>query len=95
MRFSTIVASLTALVAGVSALDKPLDIKVEKAVDCTRKTVEGELRTIEVYLLDNTNIQLGDKVDVHYRGTLEADGKLQTQSFLISNQLYQLQDLTV
>ncbi|KAH9822915.1 FK506-binding protein 2 [Teratosphaeria destructans] len=56
MRLTTITAALAMLWAGASALEKPLDIQVEKAVECSRKT------------------QRGDKVDVHYRGTLEKDG---------------------
>ncbi|KAF2771023.1 FK506-binding protein 2 precursor [Teratosphaeria nubilosa] len=56
MRFTSITAALALLWAGASALEKPLDIQVEKAVECSRKTKRG------------------DKVDVHYRGTLEKDG---------------------
>ncbi|KAJ9627161.1 Peptidyl-prolyl cis-trans isomerase fpr2 [Taxawa tesnikishii (nom. ined.)] len=56
MRFAGITAALALLATAVTALDKPLDIKVDKAVDCKRKT------------------QRGDKVDVHYRGTLASDG---------------------
>ena len=38
---STAVALLAAAATTVSALDKPLDIKVTKAVDCDRKTKTG------------------------------------------------------
>lgn len=50
--------SLLALIfaSAVLALDKPLNIEVVEAKECSRKT------------------QRGDKVDVHYRGTLESDG---------------------
>ncbi|KAK5172101.1 Peptidyl-prolyl cis-trans isomerase fpr2 [Saxophila tyrrhenica] len=56
MRFSSVIAGVGLLLTGAAALDKPLDIQVEKAVECSRKT------------------KTGDKVDVHYRGTLEKDG---------------------
>ncbi|KAI7370841.1 FK506-binding protein [Hortaea werneckii] len=56
MRFTSITAALSLLLAGVSALDTPLDIQVEHAVECSRKTKRG------------------DKVQVHYRGSLEKDG---------------------
>ncbi|GAB7357676.1 hypothetical protein MBLNU459_g0166t1 [Dothideomycetes sp. NU459] len=56
MRFTSIAGAVALLASAASALDKPLDIKVDKAVECTRKT------------------QAGDKVSVHYRGTLAADG---------------------
>merc|ERR1712070_161627 len=56
MRLTSITAALSLLLAGVSALDTPLDIQVEHAVECSRKTKRG------------------DKVQVHYRGTLESDG---------------------
>jgi len=56
MRLTTITTAFALLLAGTSALEKPLDIQVEHAVDCTRKTKKG------------------DKVEVHYRGTLEKDG---------------------
>ena len=57
MRFSSVTTAFALLLAGVSALDKPLDIQVTHAVDCSRKT------------------KTGDKVEMHYRGTLEADGE--------------------
>ncbi|TKA23275.1 FK506-binding protein 2 [Salinomyces thailandicus] len=56
MRFSAFTTAFALLVAGASALDKPLDIQTEHSVECTRKTKRG------------------DKVEVHYRGTLEKDG---------------------
>ncbi|KAK5130768.1 hypothetical protein LTR08_001658 [Meristemomyces frigidus] len=56
MRFTNITAAIALLLAGVSALDKPLDIEVQHPVECSRKTKRG------------------DKVDVHYRGTLAKDG---------------------
>ncbi|KAK3674952.1 Peptidyl-prolyl cis-trans isomerase fpr2 [Recurvomyces mirabilis] len=56
MRFSSITAALALLLAGASALDKPLNIEVTHKVECERQTKRG------------------DKVDVHYRGTLESDG---------------------
>ncbi|KAM0717701.1 hypothetical protein Q7P37_007553 [Cladosporium fusiforme] len=56
MRCSTITAAVALFLGSAAALDKPLDIQTEKAVECKRKT------------------QTGDKVNVHYRGTLEADG---------------------
>ncbi|KAL1584043.1 hypothetical protein WHR41_08170 [Cladosporium halotolerans] len=56
MRFSSFTAAAALFLSSVSALEKPLDIQVDKAVECSRKT------------------KAGDKVNVHYRGTLEADG---------------------
>lgn len=53
MRFAILPLLLPAL---AMALDKPLNIEVTKAVECSRKSVAG------------------DTVNVHYRGTLEADG---------------------
>ncbi|KAM0702403.1 hypothetical protein Q7P35_011313 [Cladosporium inversicolor] len=56
MRFTSIVSAFALLFSAASALEKPLNIEVTKAVECTRKT------------------ESGDKVNVHYRGTLEKDG---------------------
>ncbi|KAK5126591.1 Peptidyl-prolyl cis-trans isomerase fpr2 [Meristemomyces frigidus] len=56
MRFASITAAVALLLAGASALEKPLDIEVTHPVECSRKTKRG------------------DKVEVHYRGTLEKDG---------------------
>ncbi|GAB7332187.1 hypothetical protein MBLNU13_g04049t1 [Cladosporium sp. NU13] len=56
MRVTSIISAFALLFSAASALDKPLDIQVTKAVECTRKTKSG------------------DKVNVHYRGTLDADG---------------------
>ncbi|GAB7338482.1 hypothetical protein MBLNU457_4761t1 [Dothideomycetes sp. NU457] len=55
MKFSAVIALLF-LAPAALALDKPLDIKVDRAGECTRKS------------------KTGDKVSVHYRGTLAADG---------------------
>lgn len=41
MRFSTITAAVALFLGSVSALDKPLDIQTEKAVECNRKTKTG------------------------------------------------------
>ncbi|KAK8196107.1 Peptidyl-prolyl cis-trans isomerase fpr2 [Zalaria obscura] len=56
MRFTGITAAIALLATAVSALDKPLDIQVDKAVECSRKTIAG------------------DKIAVHYRGTLASTG---------------------
>ncbi|KAI5369890.1 Putative FKBP-type peptidyl-prolyl cis-trans isomerase domain-containing protein [Septoria linicola] len=58
MKFTGAIVALSALAVGVSALDKPLDIKTTHSVEprCTVKT------------------KVGDKVEMHYRGTLEKDG---------------------
>ncbi|KXL50855.1 hypothetical protein M433DRAFT_7785 [Acidomyces richmondensis BFW] len=56
MRLTIFTTAFALLLAGTWALEKPLDIQVEHAVDCSRKTKKG------------------DKVEVHYRGTLEKDG---------------------
>lgn len=45
MRFSSITAAFALLVASASALEKPLDIEVQKAVECSRKTKEGTTYT--------------------------------------------------
>lgn len=42
MRLTSIVSALALMFASVSALDKPLDIQVDKAVECTRKTKSGK-----------------------------------------------------
>ncbi|KAG9623489.1 hypothetical protein KCU64_g20270, partial [Aureobasidium melanogenum] len=57
MKFTTLTGALALFASAASALNKPLDIQVDKAVDCTRKTVTG------------------DKIEVHYRGTLQDGGK--------------------
>ncbi|KAM0692206.1 hypothetical protein Q7P36_008407 [Cladosporium allicinum] len=56
MRITSLASALALFLGAVTALDKPLDIQVTKAVECTRKAEKG------------------DKVNVHYRGTLESDG---------------------
>jgi len=56
MRFTSVAATLALLAGAVSALDKPLDIKIDVAKECARKS------------------KAGDKIEVHYRGTLESDG---------------------
>ncbi|THX44732.1 hypothetical protein D6D10_00091 [Aureobasidium pullulans] len=57
MKFATLTGALALFATAVSALDKPLNIQVDKAVECSRKT------------------KAGDKIEVHYRGTLEDGGK--------------------
>lgn len=42
MRFASITAAFALLLAGVSALEKPLDIEVTHPVECSRKTKKGE-----------------------------------------------------
>lgn len=42
MKFTTLTGALALFATAVSALDKPLDIKVDKAIECTRKTTTGE-----------------------------------------------------
>jgi FK506-binding protein 2 len=56
MRFATLIPALTLFAGAALALDKPLNIEVTRAKECSRKS------------------QRGDKVKVHYRGTLESDG---------------------
>jgi FK506-binding protein 2 len=41
MRTTSILTGLGLFFAGASALDKPLNIEVTKAVECSRKTVTG------------------------------------------------------
>jgi len=46
-------------------------------VECTRKTVRGEYRHVQsrpAYSDKQLTPIPGDKVEVHYRGTLDADG---------------------
>jgi FK506-binding protein 2 len=43
MKFTTLTGALALYASAASALNKPLDIQVDKAVECTRKTVSGEL----------------------------------------------------
>jgi len=43
MRFATISTALALLAAGVSALDKPLNIEVQHSAECERKTTRGKL----------------------------------------------------
>lgn len=40
MRFQ-LLAAISVLFAAASALDEPLDIKIEKSVECTRKSQKG------------------------------------------------------
>lgn len=42
MRVTSIVSAFALLFSAASALDKPLDIEVTKAVECTRKTKSGK-----------------------------------------------------
>jgi FK506-binding protein 2 len=56
-RFATLpLYALLAALVSVSATPQKLDIEVTKAVDCSRKTRNG------------------DKISVHYNGTLQSDG---------------------
>jgi FK506-binding protein 2 len=73
MRLTSFVSALALLFSAASALEKPLDIQVDKAVECTRKTKSGKRphasKAMKTYWQN-----IGDKVNVHYRGTLDADG---------------------
>jgi FK506-binding protein 2 len=42
MRFSNIATAVALLLTGASALDKPLNIEVLHAVECSTKTKEGK-----------------------------------------------------
>jgi len=42
MRLTSIVSAFALLFSAASALEKPLDIQVDKAVECTRKTKSGK-----------------------------------------------------
>lgn len=42
MRFTSIVSAFALLFSAASALEKPLNIEVTKAVECTRKTESGK-----------------------------------------------------
>ena len=78
MRFSAITAAVALFLGSASALDKPLDIQVEKAVECSRKTKTGKRLGYSLPQCFNrahaNTSYTGDKVNVHYRGILEADG---------------------
>lgn len=76
MKFTTLTGALALFATAVSALDKPLDIKVDKAVECTRKTTAGTCCSRYDYRLTSILIMsTGDKIEVHYRGTLQDGGK--------------------
>ncbi|KXT03877.1 hypothetical protein AC578_8914 [Pseudocercospora eumusae] len=55
MKFTTVATALGLLFAGVSALDKPLDIDITEAKTCA----------------EDEKTKKGDKVEMHYRGTLD------------------------
>ena len=75
MQFTTVTAALAILVTGVTALDKPLNIEFQNSVPCTRKTQRGTYILPSWPLTQSVLKSIsGDKVDVHYRGTLEKDG---------------------
>jgi FK506-binding protein 2 len=74
MRITSIVSALALLFSSVSALDKPLDIQVDKAVECSRKTKSGKRQPAPTSTKVHWQCCSGDKVNVHYRGTLDADG---------------------
>jgi FK506-binding protein 2 len=42
MRLTSFVSALALLFSAASALEKPLDIQVDKAVECSRKTKSGK-----------------------------------------------------
>ncbi len=46
MKFTSITAALTLLLAGASALEKPLDIEVQHSTECSRKTKRGPVKSI-------------------------------------------------
>jgi FK506-binding protein 2 len=46
MKFVTLTSALALFATAASALDKPLNIQVDTAVECTRKTQVGELDEI-------------------------------------------------
>jgi hypothetical protein len=48
MRFTSIVAGVGLLLTGAAALEKPLNIEVQKAVDCSRKTKEGSHKALSI-----------------------------------------------
>jgi FK506-binding protein 2 len=74
MRLTSIVSAFALLFSAASALDKPLDIQVTKAVECTRKTKSGKRHQRQSTRKHTDKKPPGDKVNVHYRGTLDADG---------------------
>jgi FK506-binding protein 2 len=41
MRITSLASALALFLGAVTALDKPLDIQVTKAVECTRKAEKG------------------------------------------------------
>lgn len=74
MRLYSFTAAFALLLAEASALDKPLNIEVTHPIECSKKTKTGRLFLYQEHSLKLT-WRAGDKVEVHYRGTLEADGK--------------------
>ena len=49
MRTSSILTGVTLLLAGASALEKPLDIEVTHAVECSKKTKAGEHEAVYIH----------------------------------------------
>lgn len=45
MKFTTLTGALALFATAASALDKPLNIQVDKAVECSRKTKAGEWKS--------------------------------------------------
>jgi hypothetical protein len=45
MKFATLTSAIALFATAASALDKPLDIKVTHAVECTRKTQAGKRKS--------------------------------------------------
>ncbi|EME48486.1 hypothetical protein DOTSEDRAFT_119444 [Dothistroma septosporum NZE10] len=58
MKFTAITTAVALLCAGALALDKPLNIEKTHSEDCA----------------DSERTKIGDKISMHYRGTLEKDG---------------------
>ncbi|KAK4635577.1 FK506-binding protein 2 [Fulvia fulva] len=58
MKFTTIITAVALFCAGALALDKPLNIEKTHSEECA----------------DSERTKIGDKISMHYRGTLEKDG---------------------
>ncbi|KAK4637439.1 FK506-binding protein 2 [Fulvia fulva] len=58
MKFTTITTAVALFCAGALALDKPLNIEKTHSEECA----------------DSERTKIGDKISMHYRGTLEKDG---------------------
>ena len=84
MRFSVAATALVVFLGGASALDKP--VRLASIVSCASSPLTSPQLNIQKLneVECTTKTKEGDKVDVHYRGTLEADGSLHLRLYLLA-----------